>query len=435
MDGRLRAQLIGMMFLHYIALGAWAVPAATFMISSPLIGGLGFTPIQVSLIYSTFAFSSVLAPMFLGLFADQLFAAEKLMSVLYTLMTALLIGVALWTETQSIAIREALNQPHYQSVVDHTFWIMLAMMQVVAFVTQMSMTLTNVISLRNLKDPRNTFGSVRLFGTVAWIVAGFVVAMLLNPISPQMFWFGAIGAASMIGYCWFLLPHTPPSGRSSTFGELIGLPALSMLRDPSFVIFLVCAMFTSMVQQFYSLYANKFLTELGLPRPTFIQTISQVSEVCCMALFPLAFARCTIRQLMMIALTCWVVRNFLFATCSPFLVVGVALPMHGICYTFFFVVATLYVDRHAPIHLRASAQGIWVFVTSGLGALGGNWLSATITQAHTTPTGIEWPMVWIVPAGMAAVVLCVFAAFFREEVPPHAPGESPTVAEVESGKT
>jgi len=332
---------------------------------------------------------------------------------------------------QSIALLRPLyyvvgpDGPEYLQAVEAAFWPILGLMQCVAFVTLMSMTLTNIISLRNLSDPRKTFGSIRLFGTLSWMFAGFIVAYLLEPISPQMLWLASVVSITLVVYSLTMLPHTPPSGRSSTIGELLGLPALTMLRDRGFAIFLFCAFGTSIVQQFYSLYANKFLTDIGAPRPTAIQTLAQMSEVFCMALLPFFFARFTVKQMMVVGLIGWVIRNALFATSFLPVVVGIALPLHGVCYSFFFVVATLYVDRNAPPHLRASAQGIFVFATSGLGALLGNWLSAEVTAANTMNEVTNWHPVWLVPAGIASGLLLVFVNWFR--VAPEPAPASPQV--------
>jgi MFS family permease len=102
------------------------------------------------------------------------------------------------------------------------------------------------------------------------------------------------------------------------------------------------------------------------------------------------------------------------------------------CFSFFFLVANLYVDRHAPSHLRASAQGILTFAVAGVGTLLGNSLSAQVLEANVRPGGVDWGWFWLVPAAAAVVVFAFFVGFFRDEAhvavvtqPVPAPAEVP----------
>jgi MFS family permease len=114
----------------------------------------------------------------------------------------------------------------------------------------------------------------------------------------------------------------------------------------------------------------------------------------------------------------WVARYVLFAygDVGPMvwtLYLGIAL--HGICYDFFFVTGQIYVDQRAPSHLRGAAQGFIAFVTLGVGMFIGSWLSGQVVDVYTTADGVkDWQTIWLVPAGMAGVVLVLFALFFRD---------------------
>ncbi|MEM6912313.1 MAG: MFS transporter, partial [Verrucomicrobiota bacterium] len=92
--------------------------------------------------------------------------------------------------------------------------------------------------------------------------------------------------------------------------------------------------------------------------------------------------------------------------------------LHGICYDFFFVTGQIYVDKAAGEKIRASAQGFITLITYGLGMLIGAWASGLIVKSFETanPTGEilrEWSSIWLVPAGMALVVIILFAILFK----------------------
>jgi MFS family permease len=214
-----------------------------------------------------------------------------------------------------------------------------------------------------------------------------------------------------MGVYSFTLPHTPPARLGRGVAEALGLPALKMFRDGPFRTLILCALLMAGVQQFFALYGHQFLIALDAPNPTALQTLSQVSEVVCLMAFPLVLARYGFKVTLAVGILGWIVRNLLFATGWLPAIVAVGLPLHGMCFSFFFLVSNVYVDRHAPPHLRASAQGVLTFVVAGLGTLSGNWVSAEVLEsvAH------RWDWFWLVPAVAAAVVLGYFLAYFRDD--------------------
>jgi MFS family permease len=251
-------------------------------------------------------------------------------------------------------------------------------------------------------------------------------------VSAQPLYVAAAGSLAM-GVYSFTLPHTPPARLGKGVGEALGLPALKMFRKPDFRVLIICALSMAAVQQFYGVFANPFLIDLGIPKSsaTAVQALAQVSEVVCLLAFPLVLARFGFKVTMAIGIFGWVVRNILFASGWLPAIVGLGLPLHGMCFSFFFLVSNVYVDRHAPPHLRASAQGILTFTVAGAGTLFGNWLSAKVMEANLDGGGVRWAWFWLVPAAVAAVVFAVFVRLFRDEVAVSpAVAASPTPAEV-----
>lgn len=452
-----RFRLSAMMFGLYLIVGSWAVTLATYLMSSPLTGGLNFSPAAAGWIYSTTAFAGILAPLFVGLLADRLFAAEKLMGCLHLLAAALLGAAAWWCAQCQPLIDEAYRaaaaqeriygtpileldrqfaqapdqaSPEVRQAIkegferinrskdvarrqEEAFLPLFAMMFAYAFCNITTLTLSNVVVFRNVHDPQRSFGQIRLYGTVGWIAAGLCVGFIWNPISPAPLYFAA-ALSLAFGVFSFTLPRTPPSGAHRSLGDALGLPALSMFRNGSIRIVIACVLGVSIVQQFYSVYANRFLTELHAPFPPAIQTIAQITEVISMAVFPLALNKLGLKATLTLGLFCWVARNALFATASLPIVLLIGLPLHGMSYALVIVVASMYVDRKAPAHLRASAQGIFTFVSLGAGPLLGNWLSAQVVEANEIGDTVAWQMVWLTPAGLAVGVLLAHLAFFRE---------------------
>jgi len=449
----LRTRLSAMMFVYYFSLGAWAVTLSTFLMSAPIKGGLNFSTVEVGWIYSTFALGGLLAPLFIGLLADRLFPAQRVLGVAGLVCAALLFAAGHWCDVNfpradevfreaaarrtvhgepvlevyarvnghgdhplAEPLRHTLDEvnddPAVRAVATETFRVLFVLMFGVCFCVQIGLTLSAVMCLRNLPDPGRQFSRTRMWGTVGWIVAGNAIALVLVPVSPQPLYLAA-GAALLFGLFAFTLPHTPPKGTGRTIGEAFGVPALKLLRDPSFCVFLLVGFICSAMNQFYGVYAHRYLTDLQIPRPEQVLTIGQVVEVACMFAIPLLNPKKWMKWLMMIGIVGWIVRaGAMMAGWVPG-VIGIGVPMHGLSFALYFVVAATYIDREAPPHLRASAQAIVAFVASGLAPWAGNMLAAWVVDRHRLGTVIDWPHVWEIPLYCCVGALAVFTLFFK----------------------
>jgi nucleoside transporter len=420
--GPLRVRLALMMFGQYLILGAWAVPLATYLRLPPADGGLGLSPSQTAWVYSSTAIAGLLAPLVLGLLADRLFAAQRLLGVLHLVGSAVLFAAGRFCSHQQGVLRTTGDAAGDNA---WAFAVMMGLMLANAFVLILTLALCNVTGFRNLREPKKSYGAIRLFGTVGWIVVNVAIGVFGDPLSAQPLYVAAAGSLVM-GLYSLTLPHTPPARLGKGVAEALGLPALKMFRDGAFRTLIACALLMAAVQQFFGLYTHQYLVALDAPNPTALQTLAQLSEVFCLMTFPLVLARYGFKVTLAVGILGWVVRNLLFATGWLPAIALLGLPLHGMCFSFFFLVSNVYVDKHAPPHLRASAQGILTFVVAGLGTLSGNWFSAEVMEA----TAHRWDLFWLVPAAAAAAVFGYFLAFFRDQAT--APATTPAASELTS---
>src|SRR5207249_2131624 len=188
---------------------------------------LAFTPTEVGFVYMTLAVGGMVAPFVVGLLADRWFAAEKVVAWSHAVMAAVLAAAGVWCHAHSgpAADPAAAVGP------------LVALMLLYAVGCQITLTLTNVIGFRNLAGD-GTFSYVRLVGTFGWVVGGVVVGWALNPVSAQPLALAAVASAVMALFS-LTLPHTPPKGYGRPVREVLGLPAVKMLRDRAVVVFAV----------------------------------------------------------------------------------------------------------------------------------------------------------------------------------------------------
>jgi nucleoside transporter len=390
----IRLRLSIMMFLQYFVWGAWYVTMGTYLGQT-----LHFDGQQIGLAFGTTALAAMISPFFVGLVADRFFATEYVLAVLHLVGAATLYYVSLLTTFDRI----------YPVLIVHTLCYM------------PTLALTNSISFHQMRDPGKEFPAIRVLGTIGWIVAGLVIGFLGLEASAQQFRVAA-GAAVALGLFCLVLPHTPPTqaGQRIGFGEIIGLEALQLLKDRSFAIFFLGSFLICIPLQFYYAFTNPFLNEIGVTNAAGKMTLGQMSEIGFMLVMPLFFARLGVKKMLLIGMLAWTVRYLLFAWGNNgalvwMLYVGILL--HGVCYDFFFVTGQIYVDRRAPGHLRAAAQGLIAFVTLGVGMFIGSWLSGKVVDLYVVAGSVsqhDWPKIWLVPALSAAAVLVLFALFFQD---------------------
>lgn len=393
-------RLMGMMFLQYFTLGAWVVTLAKYLGSA---NGLGFTPNAVAGIYSTFAIGGLVAPLFTGLLADRFLAAERFLAGLHLAMAGLMTACGWWCQTHQ-------GSDANQAI---AYWPLFGLMLAYSIACMATLTLTNVIGFRNLTDPKAKFGQVRLVGTFGWIVAGLILAVSLDSVSAGPLYLAAGASAVFAGYS-LTLPHTPPKGHGRPLAEVVGLPAIKLLRDPAFVVFAVVAFACNALNQFYAVFSNPYVTSLGVKYPEAVLTIGQWVEMGCMALVPFLLHRFGLKVVMTLGLVGWVVRNGILWWGNVPLVVAVAIPMHGLSFAFFGMVGSIFVDREAPPHLRAGAQALVMILTNGPALLIGNTIAGNLVTSHTADGVTDWPAVWLVSAVGYAAALVFFVVFFRE---------------------
>jgi nucleoside transporter len=384
-----------MMFLQYFGLGAWIVPFGRYVQAAADVGGLGLSPADAGFLYAAVPIAGMTAPLVAASLADRFFAAEKMLGVLQFGMAGFLL-----TAAHVCGLSGDIRVPLFAAMLGYAVLLM------------PSLTLTTVLALRNLENPAQTFGRVRLVGTFGWIVSGGAVSWFLNPVSPAPLVLSA-GTAFVLSGLAFFLPYTPPQGTGRRVTDLLGLSALAMFRNRSFVAFAVAALVANMMNQFYTLFAARHVAGLGVPHPEAVLTIGQWVEMGCMAASPYLVRRFGLKPVLLAGLLSWVVRNAVLAWGSVGLIVGLALPLHGSSYVFFTIVGTLFVDREAPPRLRAGAQALVTFLTSGPAVLAGY----AVAGATAGRFEADWSKVWAVPAAGCAVAAAVFAIYFREPPP------------------
>jgi len=332
-----RTRLSALMFLEFFIWGGWGIALAVYS------GELGFSETQGSWLMATPALGAIISPLFMGLIADRYFAAERLLAVLHLLGGACLVAAGFQKE----------------------FWPMMGLMMLNGLCFMPTLALANSVAFRHIPDPAK-FPRIAVLGTIGWIVAVLSASVFLGGMKEPNFLFQS-GIAGLVAAVYCLsLPHTPPKGAEGS-ADVFGLSALKLLRESSFLVFIVCvAMFGVPACGYFFRLVGPMLLQRGYPAPLALTSLCQLSELVFMFSMPWFVTRLGLKRVIAIGMAAWIIRYVCFAQ-PDFSLALIGLLLHGFCYSFFYVGAYMYVDKRAPAELKASAQSLLAFLLLGVG--------------------------------------------------------------------
>jgi nucleoside transporter len=287
-----------------------------------------------------------------------------------------------------------------------------------------TLALTNSLAFRQMKDPREQFGSIRVLGSGGWILAGLLIGTLRLESTATPMRLAAAASLLMGVYC-FTLPVTPPLAKTErlSLDSVFPREALNLLRERSMLVFAIASFLICIPLQFYYAFTNLFLNQAGVSNAAGKMTGGQISEVICMILIPWFFRRLGVKYMLAAGMLAWIARYIFFAygnVDSRMWMLWAGILLHGICYDFFFVTGQIYIDRKAPLNLRASAQGLITFITYGIGMFVGSWLSGAVVNHYALPTAqgaltYDWRSIWIFSGSASVIVLLLFLLSFSDK--------------------
>lgn len=384
-------RLAVMMFLQYFIWGAWYVTMGTYMKEN-----LQSSDVQIGAAFSALAIATMISPFFVGMVADRYFAAQRIIGVLH-LAGAVLLFLAT-TITGNIAF----------------YWIILCY----SLLYMPTIALSNSVAFYQMSDPGKQFPWIRVFGTLGWIAAGLFIGNLDIEKSAASFHIAA-GVSVLLGLYSFILPNTPPKATSTgiSASQALGAEAFVLFKSKPYQVFFVTAVLVCIPLAFYYGFANPFLNEVGMNNAAGKMILGQVSEGLFIIAIPFLFNRIGVKKMLLLGMGAWVLRYVCFAygyadPGSWMLYAGIIL--HGVCYDFFFVTGYMYTEKKAGEKIKNAAQGLFTFATYGMGMFIGTWFSGFIVEKYQVGNEHNWRHIWLVPAGIATLVLIYFIFFFKE---------------------
>ena len=391
-----------MNFMQFFVWGAWLISFGAYMIVT-----LGFTGGQVGSVYATMGVAALFMPGLMGIIADRWMNAERLYGILH--LTGA--GLLFWASTV------------------HDFDTLYMIMLLNAMVYMPTIALNNAVSYRVLEQKGlnviKTFPPIRVWGTVGFIAAMWMVDFAGWTRSALQLYISA-GAALFLGIYGFTMPACPPARdvAKKSIVSALGLDAFVLFKRTQMLVFFIFAMLLGAALQITNAFGGAFLADFagtypasfGVKHPNILISISQISETLFILTIPFFLQRFGIKVVMLTSILAWVFRFGLFALGDPgagLWMLVLSMIIYGMAFDFFNISGSLFVNREAPSSIRASAQGLFMVMTNGVGAFFGS-MAAGMVVDHFTVDGVkDWPSIWFTFAAYALALGLVFPLAFK----------------------
>lgn len=438
-----------MNFFQFFVLGAWLITIGNYW-----FGTKNWDGTQFGLVFGTMGIASLFMPTLIGIIADRWVNAEKLYGILHFLC-----AIALF---------------YLPSVVTPSAFIYIMLLAMCFYMP--TIALSNSISYTALKqsnrDIVKDFPYIRVFGTIGFIAAMWMTNLSGNKATGYQFYIAG-SAALLLSIYSLTLPKCPPQNSAkekSSLTQVFGLEAFKLFGNYQMALFFIFSMFLGGALQLTNAYGDVFLDEfkyfpkyadsLVVKYSTIIMSVSQISETLFILAIPFFLKRFGIKQVMLISMLAWVLRFGLFAYGDPgagFWMIILSCLVYGMAFDFFNISGSLFVESNVDAKIRSSAQGLFMMMTNGVGAVFGSLTSGWaidryFTKSFTNTTELseylkteptdsllinfitnkginiadnsffseaifmkDWHQIWLTFAMYALIVAILFAIFFKDK--------------------
>lgn len=443
----IKIRLTAMSFLQFFVWGAWLITIANYWFDTKKWDGGAF-----GAVFSTLGFSSLLMPALTGIIADKWINAEKLYGILHFVGGIILCCIPM-VQNESMF-----------------FWVIFAAMACYMPTISLSNSIGYTVLKNNNYDVVKVFPPIRVWGTVGFIAAMWFVNLTGNKASANQFIISGV-AGILLGIYSFTLPKCKPQARNNerkSIVEAFGLNAFRLFLNYKTALFFLFSMMLGAALQLTNMFGDVYVSEFGyfgkyqssliVEKSTIVMSISQVSETLFILAIPFFLKRFGIKKVMLISMIAWVLRFGLLAYGNPadgLWMIILSCIVYGMAFDFFNVSGSLYLETTTDSKIRSSAQGLFMMMTNGVGAVIGSLASAAIIQhfftlsfsntseltgyldinaqnpvfvrltekievaangSFSSPVFLrDWSPIWLTFACYALVISILFALFFRHK--------------------
>ena len=432
----MKLRLSIMNFLEFAVWGAYLTCMGNYL----GVAGLGD---KIAWFYAIQGIVSIFMPTLMGIIADKYIQPQRVLGLCHLLAGGFML--ACWWLGMQAGFGQELEA---KSLIITLYTLSVAFyMPTIALANTTAFTILKKNGLDTVKD----FPPIRVLGTVGFILTMWFVncacwedgafsltlaesAHKFQYTYMQFFVSGLLSIVLCV-YC-FTLPECklePKEGMS--LAESFGLNAFKLFKTRKMALFFIFSALLGMCLQVTNGYAGPFITSFkgstdaaiassfAANNATLLTSISQISEALCILMIPFFLKRYGIKVVMLMSMFAWVFRFGFFGLGNPampgVIMFILSCIVYGVAFDFFNVSGGIFVDQECEPSVKASAQGLFMMMTNGVGATIGTLAAGEIVNHYCSwQNGFlqgDWTTCWFIFSTFALIVGVSFALVFHPE--------------------
>ena len=401
----IKFRLIVMNFLQFFIWGAWLISFGSYAGNK-----LGFDGVQIGSFFATMGIASLFMPALLGIIADRWVPAQKIYGICHLIGAFLLIAAS------------------FQVTYVPLYILMLASVMVYMPTLALSYTIAYNALAKAKMDVVKDFPPIRVWGTIGFICAMWTVDLTGFKHTEIQLYVSAI-AAFVLGIYSFMLPQCDvnKNPESKSMVDVLGLRAFTLFKEKRMAIFFVFSMLLGAALQITNGFGDLFLSSFakipeyahsfGVEHSVILLSVSQISETLFILTIPFFLKRFGIKKVMLMSMIAWALRFGLFGVGNPgsgLSLLLLSMIVYGLAFDFFNISGSLFIEQSTSAKIRASAQGLFMLMTNGIGAIVGSYVAGAIVNKFVTQAAApNWSTAWFIFATYALVIAVLFTIFFK----------------------
>jgi MFS family permease len=398
MDLELYLKLSAMMFLQYAIWGAWYP-----VLAARLLGPLRFSGKQTGWIYATIPLGCIFMPLVAGQVADQWINTEFILAGAH-LVGTLLLFVAAWKRK---------------------FGALFTVMLLYALFYAATLPLVNSLMFYHLAANEVDIASrspfIFMWAPIAWALAGYLLTGIrwifkTGEEGRDCLVLAAVLSVIMAVIAGALLPETAPTRAIEEFPLT---KALSMLGNPSFLVFIIISMVAAGMMQFYFLGTAPFMQDNGIaPKnvPAAMAVAQATQAIATLALLGHLVLNAGFQWTLTLGALAWLFLYVVYVMPRPPWMIVASQAFHGLAYVFFIIAGQMFAGSVAPEGAGASMQALVFTAQSGVGLFLGTQFAGIVMDRYRVDGRFQWRRLWLVPGVVMLACVLALILFFRETV-------------------
>jgi nucleoside transporter len=430
-----KLRLAVMNFLEFAVWGAYLTCMGNYLGKA----GLGE---NIAWFYAIQGIVSIFMPTLMGIVADKYIQPQRLLGICHLLAGGFMLGC--WYLGFQAGFGNELS--------NKGLFIALYTLSVAFFMPTIALANTTAFTIlkENGMDTVKDFPPIRVLGTIGFIATMWFVNCAVWEDGSFFFTFAdnahkfqytymqffVSGFLSMLLFLYcFSLPECKLNEKKerTSLVEALGLNAFKLFKTKKMALFFIFSALLGMSLQVTNGYAGPFITSFkgsadaavassfAANNATLLTSISQISEALCILMIPFFLRRFGIKVVMLMSMFAWVFRFGFFGLGNPampgVLLFILSCIVYGVAFDFFNVSGGIFVDQECEPSIKASAQGLFMMMTNGIGATIGTLAAGEVVNHFCSWQGDyllgDWPTCWFVFAGFALTVAVLFAILFQ----------------------